>query len=90
MTPAGKLYMKIQAVGIGVLPSLVAQMQAGHYEFADMAYNLVNHKAPETDALFPNDSDRAKALIAWWEQNKQDWLIPWPDTPPPPEPAPKE
>ncbi len=89
LTPAGQVYWGIERLGTAVLPYLVEQMQAGHYEFASMAYRLTDNKPPEPDLLIASSKTRTEKFLTWWEQNKQDWIMPWPDTPAPALPAPQ-
>ncbi len=79
-TPAGEAYKGMEKLGIAVLPYLVDRMRAGHYEFLDIADGLTDSQAQLPDAGSP-PKVRAQAFLAWWEQNKQDWIIPWPDEP---------
>lgn len=86
VTPAGEAYRGLEGMGIAVLPYLVERMRTGHYEFLDIADGLTDGKAQVPDAGSPPRA-RGQAFLAWWEQNQQDWLIPWPDTPAPEEPT---
>ncbi len=88
ITEAGRVYAAVQGVGIAVLPSLVGDLQKGHFEFLDIALALTGRPAHLPGIELPA-TRRAQAFLAWWEQNKQDWLIPWPDEPTPELPAPQ-
>ena len=37
--------------------------------------------AGQADWVIPPDRPEVAAFLAWWEANKQDWLIPWPEEP---------
>lgn len=85
MTDAGRAYQAIEDLGIAILPLLVEQFRQGDYEFVDMAYALTDNQPPLPREIPLTAERKATAFLAWWEENKQDWLIPWPE--PRPEPA---
>ena len=87
VTEAGKEYMAVQDLGIAALPLLATDLREGRLEFLDIAVALAGGGSELSGSSLPATT-RAKAFLAWWDQHKQDWLIPWPDaagqTPAPP------
>lgn len=75
-TELGKTYRSISALGIVVLPAVMEKIRAGKTDCLYFADELTRGNAQywgETGA------ERAQHCLEWWEQNKRDWLIPWPE-----------
>ncbi len=83
VSPAGEAYLATQYQGIAVLPYLAEQFRAGNDDFADIALTIAGHQPTLPQDTPPTAAIKAKAFLSWWEQNKQDWLIPWPKEPTP-------
>jgi hypothetical protein len=77
MTAAGEAYQAIQDLGTAVLPLMVDEFKQGDLEFVDMAYAITGNAPPLPNEIPPTDQGKAKSFLAWWEQNKADWTIPW-------------
>ena len=80
MTEAGEVYQAIEDFGLAVLPHIVADLRAGKYDFLQTAIQLTDRRAPVTLEALPVLAEvRAERFLAWWDQNKEQWTIPWPD-----------
>ncbi len=77
------VYQAIEDLGIAVLPCIVEMLKEGKHDFIDMAVKLTDNKPPvrgEPPSTLPVAEElKAERFLRWWEQNKQDWLIPWPE-----------
>jgi len=75
-TELGETFRGLTALGIVILPAVVEATRAGDLDFLWLARELTGGQA-----LVIGDTPRAKAdgFLQWWEANKQDWLIPWPE-----------
>jgi len=75
-TELGNTYRSLGALGIAVLPPVMDLTREGDHEFLWLIRELTGGKA-----LITGDTIEAKAesSLAWWDQNKEQWTIPWPD-----------
>jgi len=78
LTPAGEVYDAIQCLGIAVLPHIVETLREGEADFLPIALELTDGAGGLGDPTRPPE---VAAFLEWWEANKQDWLIPWPEEP---------
>jgi len=65
---------KIRALGIAALPLIMAKVQQGDTELIPVISKLTKDKI-KSDAT-------AVECLEWWKQNKEDWLIPFPNKQP--------
>jgi len=72
LTPAGKAYSQIEGLGIFVLPSLMRELEKGNYDFLPIIGSLTDGKAPVRRG---KAQQSARACIAWWAENKDQWTI---------------
>jgi len=77
-TPAGEVYDGLQCLGIAVLPHIVETLKEGEADFLPIALELTDGAGGLGDPTRPPE---VAAFLEWWEANKQDWLIPWPEEP---------
>jgi hypothetical protein len=61
-------------LGIGALPMMMEKVKQGDSELISIISKLTDKKVD------PNFT--AEQCISWWEQNKEDWLIPFPNKQP--------
>ncbi len=87
LTPAGEAYQTILDHGVAVLPLLAERFRQGDYDFLPIAMSIAGGQPSTPSGKALPAKQRAEAFLAWWDQNKQDWLIPWPDAPAPEEPT---
>jgi hypothetical protein len=71
---ADKMYNRIKALGIAAFPKMINKIEEGDTEFIAAISQL-------TENQIKKDATRTEAL-SWWEQNKEDWLIPFPNKQP--------
>ena len=74
-TELGKTYRSISALGIVVLPAVIDKIRAGKTDYLYLADELTQGNA---EFWGKTADEQVKHCLDWWEQNKQDWLIPWP------------
>jgi hypothetical protein len=87
VTPAGQVYQALENMGIAILPHLAEEFKQGKYAFVDMAYALTDNAPPMPQEIPVSVEGKAKGFLAWWEQNKAQWTIPWPTPEAPVTPA---
>jgi len=75
-TAPGRIYLRVEALGIAVLPVLLEEVEAGNVEWLPLILRLTGGAPPVNSML--SVEMRAAQVREWWEANKQDWLIPWP------------
>lgn len=76
-TAPGRIYLRVEALGIAVLPMLLEEVEAGHVEWLPLIIRLTDGAPPVNPML--TVEMRVAQVREWWEANKQDWLIPWPE-----------
>ena len=64
----------IRALGIAALPMIIDKVSLGQIELVPLLSALTSGK------IDPNAS--IQQCLSWWEQNKKDWLIPFPNNQP--------
>jgi hypothetical protein len=69
-----KKSQEICALGIAALPYLFRNVEQGDLELLEIISKLTNGKV--------NPKSRIQECISWWQQNKEDWLIPFPNKSP--------
>lgn len=72
LTELGKTYKQLAALGITILPSVIQRLEEGDTD----ALYLLRRITREAPAVGP---EAREPCLAWWEKNKQRWLIPWPE-----------
>lgn len=75
-TEAGEVYDAVQCLGIPVLPQIVDTLRQGQADFLPIALELTEGAGGLGEPTTPPEP---AAFVDWWEANKQDWLIPWPE-----------
>ncbi len=65
---------KIRALGIAALPLIIEKVRQGDIELIPVISKLTKNK------IDPNSS--AAQCLTWWQQNEEDWLIPFPNKQP--------
>jgi hypothetical protein len=65
---------EILALGIAALPLILEKVKQGDSELISIISKLTDKKVD------PNST--VEQCISWWEQNKEDWLIPFPNKQP--------
>lgn len=75
-TRAGEVLDSIRSLGIAALPHIVATLSEGEADLLPVALEFT--KGAEISA-HPEKPPRVEEFLVWWETNKQDWLIPWPE-----------
>jgi hypothetical protein len=65
---------EIRSLGIAALPMIMDKIQQGDNELITIVSKLTDNKVD------PNSN--AGQCISWWKQNKEDWLIPFPNKKP--------
>jgi len=75
-TRAGKALDSIKMLGIAALPCMMERIGDGDYDMLPLVEELTDGatRAPG------RASERARFCLAWWEENKQNWIIPFPDS----------
>jgi len=76
LTPLGDAYQRMSDLGIEALPLIVDAVGGGQVDLVALIPAITNRKAGVSAA---SDEDLPQRTLAWWEANKQDWLIPWPE-----------
>ncbi len=66
-------------LGFAALPRLMEKLEGGDHELLDLIARRTRGRA---DLEGETPEERAAACLAWWEENKQYWLIPFPDREP--------
>ncbi len=69
----------IRWLGAAALPRVMEKLEAGDYRMLDVVERRTLGRA---DVEGETPDERAAACLAWWEENKQYWLIPFPDREP--------
>ena len=64
----------IRALGIAALPIIIEKTKKGDTEFIEILSELTDNKVKK-------DATAAECL-KWWNENKEDWLIPFPNKQP--------
>lgn len=62
---------RLADLGVAALPAVMERVRAGDGRLVVVAAELTN-------GALPRNSSPMQCL-QWWEANKQDWLIPWPE-----------
>ncbi len=75
-TALGETFRALTALGIVILPAVVEATRAGDLDFLWLARELTGGEAM---VIGDTARDKADSFLQWWEANKQDWLIPWPE-----------
>lgn len=78
-TPAGKAYRELYELGAPVLPFLMERIEAGDVELLPAFQKITLGQFPPP--TMQNGEQRIADARKWWEANRAQWLIPWPDTP---------
>jgi len=76
-TDAGRTYLAVEALGIAVLPILLEEVEAGNVEWLPLILRLTDGAPPVNSML--SAEMRVAQVREWWDANKQEWLIPWPE-----------
>ena len=71
VTDFQRAYDELAAMGIAILPNIIAQFQAKEYDLLPLFTDLTRNGAPGN-----TPADRAEALLKWWNQNKELWILP--------------
>jgi hypothetical protein len=69
---AGKAYQNLLDFGIPILPLLVERLRAGQTCFIPVFEEITKSGAIVHG---PNAETTSQNCIAWWERNKEDWVI---------------
>ncbi len=79
-TKAGSALRKIEWLGKAALPLMVEKFRAGDYDMVPLMAKMTGAAAC-TMASRPGETveSRARDCLAWWEANKDEWTIPFPD-----------
>jgi len=75
-TAAGEIYSAIECLGIAALPLIVQTLNEGHPDLLPIALKLTDGAGGLGD---PSRLPPIEDFLRWWEANKEDWLIPWPE-----------
>ncbi|MBN1803650.1 MAG: hypothetical protein JW837_00225 [Sedimentisphaerales bacterium] len=71
---ADKMKKSIQALGIETLPFLIDKVKQGDTEWVEVISKLTAGKLDKNAYIFQ--------CIEWWEKDKENWLIPFPNKQP--------
>jgi hypothetical protein len=71
---AEKSYKTIKSLGIAVLPEMIKKIEGGEIEFISSVSQLTDNQIKEDANAFE--------CLEWWQKNKEDWLIPFPNKQP--------
>jgi len=65
---------KMWAMGLVALPSLLQKLREGRHDLLSVVVRITDGRA---NASAADPEARTQLCLAWWEANKQDWLIPF-------------
>jgi len=75
---AARDYERIDALGWAVMPRIVEKLREGDDKLMD-AVRQIGLLETRSERIPPAAVADAQSWLAWWEANKQDWLIPFED-----------
>ena len=73
-TEFGRAYNALKDVGIDTLPLIVEKLKEGDYDLLPIFEELTDGEGARPGGGWPKD--RAEFAVQWWEEHKQDWLVP--------------
>lgn len=76
---AAEARQRMRALGIGVLPLLIQELDSERTEILQLVEDLTGGKA---DTAGSDAVNRISACRTWWDKNKEKWLIPFPNKQP--------
>jgi len=72
-----ELLMKIKGLGIDALPYIVEKMKGGYEYLIPVFIDLTTVKDSEKNL---KETSTKEECFKWWEENKEDWLLPPPES----------
>jgi hypothetical protein len=79
-TKDGELLDEIKALGIAALPFMMEKIKEGDYDMLPVIAQLTDGGAADAEPLADQPlEERARRCLEWWEKNKEQWTIPFPD-----------
>lgn len=78
-TELGEAYDAIRSLGLAALPYMMRRLRQGDYDMLPVIAELTNRRAASTDGYDGTPEQRAKRCLEWWEKNKDQLSIPFPD-----------
>ena len=73
---ASGLLVKVRDIGLPALPPMIEKVSTGEAQLLPVVQDLTSGAATTTGST---PQERTQACVAWWNQNKAKWLIPFPD-----------
>jgi hypothetical protein len=64
----------IRALGIVAMPVIIEKLKGGDIEFVEVVSDITNNKVKKNATV--------EECIKWWNENKENWLIPFPNKQP--------
>jgi len=73
LTHLGEVYVKIQNLGIFVLPLLMQEIKRGKYDFLPIVQHLTDGAVPPANCDWPGRA--AEACLKWWGKHSAEWTV---------------
>jgi hypothetical protein len=77
-TPAGRAWEALRDVGLPIIPFANERFREDDYDLYEIVRELTDNKAPEGPVTGPPGRRWRQEYLAWWEQHKDEWTIPFP------------
>jgi hypothetical protein len=95
VTEMGKVFENITGLGLGALPPMMERLRGGDYGVLPFIAQITGEEAtPLSPDLRQPIEERARLCLEWWDKNKEQWTVPFPDvvgaSPAPAKPPPTE
>jgi hypothetical protein len=79
-TEAGEVLRALEGLGIAALPFMMEKIKEGDYDMLPAIAELTEDKALKAHPPAGQPvEERARGCLEWWEKNKEQWTIPFPD-----------
>ncbi|MFW6189830.1 MAG: hypothetical protein ACOC7T_05280, partial [Planctomycetota bacterium] len=69
-------YEDLRRMGVPALPRMMQKLRAGDEQMLPIIRDLTNG---EIDTSGKTPQEQVRSALAWWKENKQKWIIPFPD-----------
>jgi hypothetical protein len=80
VTEMGKVFESITGLGLGALPPMMERLRGGDYGVLPFIAEITGEEAtPLSPDLRQPIEERARLCLEWWDKNKEQWTVPFPD-----------